>query len=233
MADAGRVSWWQRWRRVATGLGSLLVVALILIGGPTVWVHAKASGRTYNLANVPKRPVAIVFGAGLAPNGAPSPFLSYRLDVAAHLYREGKVAVILVSGDNRTVDHDEPTAMRNYLVDLGVSEEKIVRDYAGRDTYDTCVRAREIFSVPSAVLVTQDYHLPRALAVCSAVGVPSVGVADTTATARFPNLVQEYSFREIGANIKAAWDIVIGRKPVLGAREDSVTDALESSGWSG
>ena len=192
-------------------------------------MRSQASGRTYSATDVPAQPVAIVFGAGLQPNGRPSPFLAWRLDVAADLYHRHKVEVVLVSGDNRTSTYDEPTAMRQYLLDKGVPQERIVRDYAGRDTYDTCVRAKRIFSVPSAILVTQDYHLPRALAVCSAAGVPSVGVPDTAARTWFPGLVAGYSSRELLADAKAVKDVITGRAPVLGRPEPGVADALAAA----
>jgi vancomycin permeability regulator SanA len=219
----------RRRRRIVAVLLVLAGLIVLVIGGSMGWVHLGAGGKTFIAASVPEEPVAIVFGAGLSPDGSPSAFLGYRLDVAADLYHRGKVAVILVSGDNRTVDHDEPNAMRDYLIELGVPSDRIVRDYAGRGTYDTCVRAKEIFSVPSAVLVTQEYHLSRALAVCNAIGLESVGVADVQAGELFPDLEREYSIREIGANIKAVWDVLTNREPILGQKESSVTDALNRS----
>nr|WP_243717485.1 ElyC/SanA/YdcF family protein [Actinomadura sp. KC345] len=83
---------------------------------------------------MPAAPVGLVLGAGVRPDGSPSLSLSQRLDVAAVLYRTGKVKVLLVSGDNSTEDYDEPTVMRDYLQRRGVPERRIVRDYAGRDT---------------------------------------------------------------------------------------------------
>jgi len=222
----------RRRRLVVAGL-AVLGGTVLALAGPTLWTRVSSSGRIHTVQSAPSEPVAIVFGAGLDPDGTPSAFLGYRLDVAIGLYERGAVRVILVSGDNRTAAHDEPTAMRDYLVARGIPNDRVVRDYAGRDTYDTCVRARRIFAVPSAVLVTQDYHLPRALAVCNAVGVPSVGVPDTRARERFPGSVRTYALREVGANVKAVWDIVSQRDPVLGAQESSVTDALRSAGWTG
>ncbi len=233
MATGTGGTWRGRHRRALVAALVLVGGALVVVAGPWVWVRVASAGRTYAASDVPTTPVAIVFGAGLRPDGGPSTFLRYRLDVALELYEKGKVEVILVSGDNRTTDHDEPTAMRDYLVGKGVPEDRIVRDYAGRDTYDTCVRARRIFAVPSAVLVTQDYHLPRALAVCNAVGLPSVGVPDEQAAENYPGLVASYALREVGADIKAVWDVVSGREPVLGERETSVTDALAAAEGSG
>ncbi len=216
-----------RWsHRVLAGAALALGATAAVLGGPWLWVQAKASGRSYSSADVPRQPVAIVFGAGLQPDGRPSPFLRYRLDVAADLFARGAVHVILVSGDNRTSSYDEPSAMRHYLVARGVPEDRIVRDHAGRNTYDTCVRAKRIFAVPSAVLVTQDYHLPRALAVCNTAGVPAVGVPDTAARRRFPGTVAGYAVREVLADVKAVKDVVTRRAPVLGDPETAVTDAL-------
>jgi vancomycin permeability regulator SanA len=223
-------AWRRHRRRIVTVVLAVAGGLLIVVGGPAAWVRVQAVGKTYPVADVPERPVAIVFGAGLDPDGSPSAFLRYRLDIAADLFQRGKVAVVLVSGDNRTIHYDEPTAMLDHLVAKGVPEERIVRDYAGRDTYDTCVRAHRVFSVPAAILVTQGYHLPRALAVCNAVGVPSVGVPDTQAAQRFPAAVRVYTVREYAADIKAVWDVVSGRNPVLGEKESAVTDALIAAG---
>ena len=98
------------------------------------------------------------------------------MDTAAQLYFSGKVEKLLMSGDNRFVDYNEPEAMRQYARSLGVPEEAIVLDYAGRRTYDTCYRARDIFGVQSAILVTQNFHLPRALFTCNALGIRATGV---------------------------------------------------------
>ena len=213
-------------RRLAVPGGALAAGVVAAVAGPSLWVRARASRRTFAPADVPAQPVAVVFGAGLQPDGRPSPFLALRLDVAADLYQRGKVRVVLVSGDNRSDGYDEPTAMRDYLISRGVPGARIVRDFAGRDTYSTCVRARRIFAVPSAVLVTQEYHLPRALAVSRAVGLAAVGVPDTAAAQRFPGLVAKYSARERLAVVKAAVDVIARPDPVLGRPETSVTDAL-------
>lgn len=211
----------------------LLVLALLpvaAVAGAVLWVGSVAAERTHTVADVPARPVAVVFGAGLEAEGRPPPFLAMRLDVAAALLREGKVRVVLVSGDNRTRDYDEPTAMLRYLVAAGVPEDRVVRDYAGRNTYDTCARALRVFGVSSAVLVTQDYHLPRALAACHGVGMSVVGVPDTRARQVYPGVVDSYRPREYLADVKLVLDLVTGRDPVLGPPESAVTDALAGTG---
>src|SRR5688572_3809580 len=105
-----------------------------------------ASPRTFTLEEVPKDKVAIVFGAGLLRDGSAGPVLSDRVETAVNLYKAGKVDKLLMSGDNRFVEYNEPEAMRQYALDVGVPDEDIVLDYAGRRTYDTCYRAKYIFN---------------------------------------------------------------------------------------
>jgi vancomycin permeability regulator SanA len=211
-------------RRIWRSVAGVAVLGLLVGLGPTGFALAAAAGRVSSVADVPAQPVAIVFGAGLDPSGDPMPYLSARLDLAARLYHDGRAKVILVSGDNRRADYNEPDAMRAYLINAGVAADRVVPDYAGRDTYSTCVRAKRIFGVDAAVLVSQTYHLPRALAACRSVGIDSWAVGDDSV-----NSTKEwggYAIREIPANIKLVWDLATGRKPVLGDPESSVRDAL-------
>jgi SanA protein len=142
-----------------------------------------------------------------------------RVATAVQLYSSGKVQKLLMSGDNRFVEYNEPGAMRDYALELGVPDDDIVLDYAGRRTYDTCFRARHIFQVQSAILVTQTFHLPRALYVCNALGVPAVGVsADQRAYRRPARLF--WNLRETVATLIALWEVHISRPlPVLGDPE--------------
>ncbi len=167
---------------------------------------------------VPARPVAIVFGAGIRPDGGLSPMLRDRMDTAIQLYRQGVVRKLLVSGDNRFVHYDEPGRMYAYAVAQGLPPEDVVRDYAGRRTYDTCYRASAIFGVTEAVLVTQRFHLPRALFTCRNLGVDAVGFS---ADRRVYWSNPYYRLRDALATLRAWWDVVIARPtPVLGPREE-------------
>jgi vancomycin permeability regulator SanA len=204
------------------------VLAVVLLFAPVTAVHAYASSYQRSASSVPYEPVAIVFGAG-APNGHPTPYLSRRLDVALDLYRRGKVTVILVTGDNSHPDYDEPTAMRKYLVDRGVPASRIVRDFAGFDTWASCVRAKKIFGVDHATLVTQDFHLPRALMLCRSAGIDAYGVADTGESADGENEMVNDSAREVLAGIKAWGQATLQPDPVLGKKETSVADALTAA----
>ncbi len=156
--------------------------------------------------------VILVFGAGLKDDGTPSDVLMDRLKVAAQLYEEGKAPDLILSGDNRFENYSEPDAMHDALVDLGVPEEALHEDFAGRRTYDTCVRAHQIWGVDSAILVTQEFHLPRALYTCKNVGIQSQGVSadlQPYVNARY------FAFREWLATYKAVVDLHLVRPSVI------------------
>ncbi|NBE80680.1 SanA/YdcF family protein [Micromonospora rubida] len=216
-----------RWlRRVVVAA----VVGAALLAGGTVasvqWIRGGAEGHIFAERDVPDAPVALVLGTKVHPDGTPSPFLTARLEIARRLLAAGKVRAILLSGDNMNPDYDEPTAMRRWLLDQGVPAEKVVLDYAGFDTYDSCARAKRIFGVERATVVTQSFHLPRAVAVCRRLGVDASGVGDETAR-EYDRTWRISSTREYGACVKAAVDLLSGRDPAhLGRRETGVEDAL-------
>ncbi|MCE1180524.1 MAG: YdcF family protein [Micrococcales bacterium] len=216
-------------RRLLITLLVLVVGAAVTVIGPTVWVQSRSHARVLAADEAPARDVALVLGAGLTPSGTPTPFLAARLDVAARLLEEERAKVIVVSG-NRDGAHDEPTAMRDYLVAKGVPAERIVSDFAGYDTYDSCSRARRVFGVDRLLVVSQGYHVPRAVAVCRGVGVDAVGVGDWSVREAHPTAWRDGALREWAANIKAALDVLSQRDPVLGPRQTSVQDALRSTG---
>ena len=119
----------------------------------------------------------LVLGAGLSPDGTPSPMLEDRLELAIYLYWLGYSSKILLSGDNGTEYYDEVTAMRNYVLGQGIPEAAVVCDYAGFSTYDSMYRAQGIFGVQRAIVVTQGYHLPRALFIGKALDIDVYGAA--------------------------------------------------------
>ena len=211
--------------RAAVSLGLAAAAAY----APTVWVSMQSQGHIHTVETAPRAAVTVVLGAGLNADGTPSAFLAARLDVAKALVDSGRTQVLLVSGDNRFVGYDEPTAMRDYLVARGVPTGRIVRDFAGRDTYDTCTRAKRIFGVNRALLVSQGYHLPRAVTTCRAVGIDADGVGDWSVQS-IRDVWANGELRERGAAIKAVWDLATRRDPVLGSPETAVADALTAAG---
>ena len=154
-----------------------LLLLVVVIGIPRIITALASSGKIFMAEDAPSARAAIVFGAGLQRDGTPSPVLKDRVSAAVQLYQTGKVEKLLMSGDNRYIDYNEPAAMKTYAVSLGVPEEAIVLDFAGRRTYDTCYRAKHIFGLDEALLVTQKFHLPRAIFTCQGLGLNGMGVA--------------------------------------------------------
>jgi len=198
----------------------LWLVALVgglaaVIGFPLWTLTVRYAGRIYSIPQaVPEQPVALVFGAGYWPDGTPSDVMKDRVEAAADLYRSGRVRKVLFSGDNRFVDYNEPGKMREYALSLGLPEEAIVLDHAGRRTYDSCYRARDIFGLREVVLVSQRYHLPRALYICQRLGLDAVGYGAD----RRPYVhIRSYWLREVPALWLAWWELRVVRPvPVLG-----------------
>lgn len=161
------------------------------------------------LETVPKVKVAIIFGAGI--NGdQPSKYLKDRLDAGIKLYKNDQVDKLLLSGDNGRDEHDEITVMKLYCYEHGVDSNKIYLDYAGFDSYSTLYRAKHIFKVDSAILVTQKYHLNRCIYIGNKLGVTSYGYSADEGEYRG---YQYYAFREKLSITKATIDVLRNRKP--------------------
>jgi vancomycin permeability regulator SanA len=202
--------------KLIIALAVILGLAL-LIGRLVVGHFAKTHLAT--LDSITHQRVAIIFGAGLWRNGTPTPVLQDRIETAADLYFSGKVEKLLMSGDNRFIYYNEPGAMREYAISLGVPTEDIVLDYAGRRTYDTCYRAKAIFGLERAILVTQAFHMPRALYTCNQLGLEATGVvADNRDYRKLSRLY--WNLRELPAILIAMWEVNISHPlPVLGDPE--------------
>jgi vancomycin permeability regulator SanA len=194
-------------RRRLLKIAATLILLVAVLLAPMLLIRIDSSGSiTSDPAAASHHQVAIVLGAGLTRDGKASWFLRDRLDAAIRLYRLGKVDGLLMSGDNHVASHDEPAAMRDYAISQGVPSAAITIDDAGFDTYDSCARARQIFGVDSAVLVSQAYHVPRAVYLCRSVGIHADGlsVADW---GRVPtDKMVHYQLREVLADFKAVWD---------------------------
>jgi SanA protein len=177
-----------------------------------------AGSRLYNAENSPAEKIAIVFGAGLYRDGSPTPVLRDRVATAADLYHNGKVEKLLMSG-NVSRGHNEPGAMRTYALGLGIPDQDIILDEQGLRTYDTCYRAREIFDLDSAILVSQAFHLPRAIYTCNSLGVSAIGVnADLRQYRRASQTF--WNLREAVATAVALWEVHFSQpQPILGNPE--------------
>jgi SanA protein len=164
---------------------------------------------------------ALVLGAGVRDDGSPSDVLRDRLDEALALYRAGRVKRILVSGDHQTRDYDEPNAMRLYLEANGVAPEAVFMDHAGLDTYSSMWRARHVFGASRIVVVTQQFHLARAVWCARSLGMQAEGSAADRHLYRGIAWLQA---REVVSRTKALVDVTVGRTPRHGG------DAIDLAG---
>lgn len=188
----------------------LCLLAILIIRITNNIVNSKTKNAIYmQIKEVPKTKVAIIFGAGI--NGdKPSRYLKDRLDAGIALYKSNKVDKILLSGDNGKDEHDELTVMKLYCYENGVDTTKIYLDYAGFDSFSTMYRAKHIFKVDTAILVTQKYHLNRCIYIGDQLGVKSYGFSANKG--RYLGY-KYYSFREKLSITKSVFDIVRNRKP--------------------
>jgi SanA protein len=195
--------------------------AVVLLGGRGAKTDPKA---------LPHAQVALVLGAYVAPDGRPSAMLEDRLRGAAALYHAHRVDKVLASGDHGRPNYDEVNAMRAELVRLGVPDDRIFTDHAGFATLDSVVRARKVFAVRSAIVVTQPFHMARALWLAHRAGLKAYGL-EAGAGRDYGSKGMQADVREVLARTKAVADIVTGAQPkFLGPRVDIAGSAQASRG---
>lgn len=185
----------------------MLLVLLGVVAGflvlPLVWAWGRSAGRVRSVEDAPANDVALVLGAGVRWDGAPSRILQGRLDVARELFRAGKVRRIIVSGSPESRGHSEPEAMGNYLRAHGVPEESLVLDESGVDTSSSCRTAAQEHG--SLTVVTTQFHLRRSIALARRFGIDACGVGHDAAAEGLRRVNARATRREILATIKAFW----------------------------
>ncbi|MEN9415963.1 MAG: hypothetical protein RLZ62_2267 [Bacteroidota bacterium] len=191
---------------------------ILALAGINLYVKITSNPYCFRSAeSLPDSRVAVIFGAGIR-NNAPSKYLKDRLDAGIRAYKEGKARKLLLSGDNGSKSYDELAVMKTYCADHGVDTLNIFVDYAGFDTYSTLYRAKYIFGVQEAVLVTQNYHLDRAVFIARHLDIDAVGYAADRGG--YSNL-RKNKIRELFATVKSFVDVLYGRKPkFLGKKVD-------------
>ncbi len=199
----------------------LLAFGTIFIWGLNFYILQATSSRTYqSISNLPAAHTVIILGASVHSDGKLSPILQDRVDTGLKLYRNGKVERFLLSGDNRVEDYDEVSAMRNYLINLGVPEAHIFTDPAGIDTYDSMYRSQAVFEVPSAIVVTQNFHLPRTLFIAKNLGLDYRGYAAESKNYKTDDRMIR---REKLANFKALYELVSHHIPAAMGEKIPIT----------
>ena len=188
----------------------LAIIGLVAIISVNYYVKSSTKKNIYySIKKFPKNDVGIIFGAGI--NGdQPSKYLKDRLDAGIALYKANRINKILLSGDNGRDEYDELTVMKNYCFNHGVDTTKIFIDYAGFDTYSTVYRAKHIFNIKKATLISQEYHLNRAIYIGQKLGIKSVGYSANNGE----YLGYKYvTFREYGSIFKSFFDVLRNREP--------------------
>lgn len=216
---------WPRLSKVAIG-GAVVVVLLVALAN--VYVLTKGGGSASEVADVPHAEVAIVPGALVKPDGEMSAMLADRVEQASRLWHAGKVEKVLVSGDHGAWVYDEPDTMRKALVRDGVAPEDVFEDHAGFDTWATMVRARSIFGVRDAVVITQGFHMPRALYLADAAGIDATGLTADLHT--WGAQGRKSSVREVLSRVKAVADVTLDT-PAMAGPKIPITTADGRESW--
>jgi SanA protein len=208
----------RRWLRRALWIGLAAFGAVAVACGASVtWTYVASGGHRYDLADAPTAPVVIVFGAKIRSD-EPLPFLAGRLDMTVELVKAGKAQAVLVSGDAAGSSGNETRAMTAYLIARGIDPARIVIDPYGLDTYDTCARAVQVYGVQRALLVTQSYHLPRAVTLCRSLGMDADGV-NADCGCNVLSLIKNQA-REWLATVGAVQDAIWHRAPTVTSPPD-------------
>lgn len=184
---------------------ALLITAVLLLVVIRVLFLILANPRIFDLIQAPSADTAIIFGAGLRRDGTPTSVLRDRVKAGVDLYNAGKVKRLLLSGAGQHETYNEPKAMAAYAQELGIPSSALIEDEGGQSTYDSCVRAKLIHKLDNVLLVTQSFHLPRALFICSQLGINSNGVSADLRNYWIPSLIY-WNLREMPAGFAAILD---------------------------
>lgn len=202
----------QRLKRLLRGSLILALVGLVLVAGINALVYFPGRSLLVGSAEAAPADAILVLGALVFPDGTVSMMVEDRLETAYELYQAGKAPKILISGDHGQEGYDEVNTMRRYLEQKGVPPADIFMDHAGFDTYDSLYRARDVFAAERLIVVTQRFHLPRALWIGQRLGLQTQGVV-ADRHHYFRN--SYYELREMAARLKAFGEVVIGRQPIF------------------
>ncbi|HET9593076.1 MAG TPA: ElyC/SanA/YdcF family protein [Solirubrobacterales bacterium] len=222
----------RRWPRLSKALvvaTALAAVLVLLVAAVNAYVLLEGEDSTSSIGEVPQAEVAIVPGALVQPNGKMSVMLADRVKDAARLWHAGKVQKILVSGDHGQWTYDEPDTMREALVRHGVTPRDVFEDHAGFNTWQTMERARSIFGVDHAVVVTQGFHMPRALFLADQAGIDATGLVSDLH--RYGYQEKKSEVREVLSRVKAIYDVTLDTPAMAGPKIPIATaDGRESWG---
>ena len=192
----------------------ILLSILLIVVGADVYTNAASSGYCHKTtADCRKGDVGLVLGCSKKfRHGKPSLYFNGRMEAAAKLWKSGKLSCIIVSGDNREIYYNEPRDMKNALIKLGVPADKIVCDYAGLRTFDSVVRAQRIFGAEKLTIISQPYHVKRAVATARHLGIDAEGFHAPLIPINRPTWLRQF-LRERAARVAMVFDLLIGSEP--------------------
>jgi len=208
--------------------GAVCAIVVVAIPNLVVWRGGREPV-TDVPAKVPHAQAALVLGAQVKPDGKPSDMLFDRVKAAEDLYRAGRVDKLLLSGDHSRVNYDEVGTMRRMMLADGIPAADIFTDHAGFDTWDSAQRAKRVFDARSVVVVTQGFHMARALYEARHAGLDATGfLADRR---NYGRVMPRLKAREALARVKAFGDVLTGASPkFLGAEIPITGDGRKSWG---
>lgn len=192
---------------------ALIVVCMLIVALPNLFAYVGSKASIYDVDEAQQTVQAgapydclVVLGAAVHPDGTPSSILKDRLDTAYQAYQEGIASKIVVSGDNKSdTSYNEVKVMKHYLVDLGIPSEDIFCDHAGMNTYDSMYRVKNVFGAQNIAIVTQTYHLYRAIFDAHGLGMSAIGIESDLHTYENQSY---YDAREIAARVSDARKIL-------------------------
>jgi SanA protein len=210
----GKKNWNKIGKRVMVSLLLLMILSASAALAINSYVEKVGTGYIRNAQDVPAADAILVLGAYVYPDGTTSDMLTDRLNQGYELYAGGKAPKILVSGDHGRKDYDEVNAMKSFLKNKGVPSQDIFMDHAGFSTYESVYRARDIFKVKKVIIVTQEYHLMRAVFLARAMGLEAYGIASDRHD--YGQVMKAYGLREIAARNKDfLWVEIFKPKPTF------------------
>ena len=198
-------------KKIILGFVLFVIISILIVFGLESYIKKETSSLIYSeIKALPKTKTGIILGASVHADGKLSPILKDRVETAYELYKQNKIENFLISGDHRTNDYDEVNAIKNYLLKKGVPSTAITLDHSGFDTYDSMFRAKAVFNIEDAVVITQKFHLPRSIYIAKNLdanykGFEAVPTAYTSS--------ETIKRREQLANFKAIWELLIKQKP--------------------
>lgn len=204
---------------IKCGVLTLLLIALIVLLANYI-ITCNATNKTFSdVNNITENKVGLVLGTKKTlANGNINLYFKYRIEATVELFKNHKIAFVLISGDNNNTQYDEPTDFKTELIKRGIPEEKIFLDYAGFRTLDSVIRAKKVFGQNSITIISQQFHNQRAIYLAEHYGIKAVGYNAKNVSKRYGIKVQ---LREYFARAKVFIDIIFGVKPkFLGKKID-------------